>query len=472
MRRKAKCIAKQLLNNNRRGHQKLSDALLGGEMKRKTSLLEGNIYKRIIGFTAPLIVGNLFQQLYNIVDSIIVGNFAGSNALGAVGACDAPVNIALGVCVGISAGAGVLISQSYGAKKYDKVEKLLDNIVMLSILTGVVLTLLCWVFAFLYIHISRLPIEVSGLAKIYLLIYYSGMFFFVGFNMMSGILNAVGYSRKSLEYLSVSSVMNIFLDVIFVVLFDMGVAGVALGTVLSEILVFFLTLRYLVCCNEVYAIRLNRLKIDLGLIKAIIRMSVPVGMQNIVRAFANMIIQIGINGYGTAAIAGYAIYLKIDTINWLPAMSLGVAATTFTAQNIGAGYLQRAKQGIKGAIVISCIYTFAMTILLLCFSQSIFLIFTKESAVIHHAQIALYVFTPFYALYYVMQILCGELSGKGKTTLSMLVCVFSLCVFRVLWMFMIELMNASFFWLMVGYPISWGIGMLIATVFIKREVTE
>ena len=224
MRRKAKCIAKQLLNNNRRGHQKLSDALLGGEMKRKTSLLEGNIYKRIIGFTAPLIVGNLFQQLYNIVDSIIVGNFAGSNALGAVGACDAPVNIALGVCVGISAGAGVLISQSYGAKKYDKVEKLLDNIVMLSILTGVVLTLLCWVFAFLYIHISRLPIEVSGLAKIYLLIYYSGMFFFVGFNMMSGILNAVGYSRKSLEYLSVSSVMNIFLDVIFVVLFDMGVA--------------------------------------------------------------------------------------------------------------------------------------------------------------------------------------------------------------------------------------------------------
>mgnify|MGYP000270176783 FL=1 len=205
-------------------------------------------------------------------------------ALGAVGACDAPVNIALGVCVGISAGAGVLISQSYGAKKYDKVEKLLDNIVMLSILTGVVLTLLCLVFAFLYIHISRLPIEVSGLAKIYLLIYYSGMFFFVGFNMMSGILNAVGYSRKSLEYLSVSSVVNIFLDVIFVVLFDMGVAGVALGTVLSEILVFFLTLRYLVCCNEVYAIRLNRLQIDLGLIKAIIRMSVPVGMQNIVRA--------------------------------------------------------------------------------------------------------------------------------------------------------------------------------------------
>lgn len=437
-------------------------------MNSNVSMTEGRIWSQIIRFTIPLILGNIFQQLYSTFDSIIVGNYIGSKALAAIGACDPAISIMLGLCVGLSAGTGVLVSHYYGAKDYQTLTCAIQCIVVLGVAAGVILTALGLCFVPFYIRIVNFPSEVKNYANIYLIIYLGGMFFRVIYNMLSGIMNAVGNSKRTLIYLSITSVLNIILDLFFVVGFHWGIAGAAVATVLSEAISMFLVFCYLYRTRDVYRIILKNVRLNKYLCKELIRKSIPTGLQNVVRAFANMIVQISINSFGTAAIAGYAIYIKVDSLNWLPSMSMGITAATFAGQNFGAKQYGRIRKGIKAQVLISIIYTTITGIFLLAFSEEIIGIFTNDVEAISYGVEALWWFTPFYAFYAIMMIFTGTLAGVGNTFQSMLVNFYSLCVFRIIGTVIVNMMLPTFSGIMALYPLSWIVGVVLGGIWLKK----
>jgi putative MATE family efflux protein len=437
-------------------------------MDKNISMTEGNIWKQLITFSIPLILGNAFQQLYNTIDSIIVGNFVGSNELAAIGACDPAINIVLGFSVGLSAGAGVIVSNYYGAENLKGIKKAVHCIMALSVVAGGVLTIFSFFLLPVFMKYSGLPDEVRKKAFIYLMIYCFGIFFQVVFNMLSGIMNAVGNSKRTLIYLSMCSVINIIFDLLLVICFRMGIVGVAIGTVISEAASCMMAFLFMIRSKSIYKINVKEIRLHKNLTSYLIKISVPTGMQNVVRAFANMIVQMSINHCGTAAIAGYAIYLRIDGFNWLPAMSLGVAAATFAGQNMGAKKSDRIRKGILVEVAISIIYTTCSAIVLLWFEKQILSIFTSDKEVIFNGGLALRWFTPFYFLYAILMALSGTLRGIGKAFDSMMVSILSLCVFRVIAIAFINMFSYGFTQILVIYPLSWLVGTGIAVIYLKK----
>lgn len=439
-------------------------------MDKKVSMTEGTIWRQIVKFTLPLIGGNLLQQLYSAFDSIIVGRYIGSAALAAIGACDPAINILLGLCVGLAAGTGVLVSRHYGAKDYESLKITVQSIVFLSGIIGILLTILGMLFVPVYVKILKFPADVKDYAFLYLIIYFAGMIFRVVFNMLSGVMNAVGNSRRTLVYLSITSLLNIVLDYLFIAVFQWGIAGAAVATVLSEGISAALVFRFLCRIKDVYKIELDGMKLRKNICTELIRISMPTGMQNVVRAFANMVVQISINSFGTAAIAGYAIYLKIDMINWLPAMSLGITATTFAGQNMGAKQYKRIQSGVKSQVLLSVIYTAFTAVFLLGFSENLLGIFTNDLEVIRYGKEAIWWFTPFYAAYASMMVFSGTLCGMGKTFHSMLVNFYSLCVFRIVGSIVVNMGEPTFAKIMAIYPLSWFLGVGLGAFWLKTKM--
>ena len=306
-------------------------------MNKQTMMTEGVILKKILLFSIPLILGNLFQQLYNTVDSIIVGNYIGSNALAAVGSSGAFIFLLIGFSTGTSAGAGVVISQAYGAQDEEKVHKSVHPTMAIAIVLGIAITIAGILLAPVVHTIMGTPAEVYDDAVTYLRVYFGGMFFSILYNMAAGILNAVGNSKRSLIYLMIAAFSNIFLDLFFVVVLKMGIVGVALATNISQFLSCVFIIGYLLKTKEAYKLKIRDIRFYDHFAKKIINLGLPTGIQNIVISVSNVIIQSGINSFGTVVMAGFASYVKIDGFNILPVMSFGMAATTFTGQNIGAG---------------------------------------------------------------------------------------------------------------------------------------
>jgi len=261
-------------------------------MNKKTMMTEGAIWKKILLFSIPLILGNLFQQLYNTVDSIIVGNYIGSHALAAVGSGSSFINLLIGFCVGASAGAGVVISQAYGAQDKERVHKAVHTTIAIAIVCGIVVTIAGIVLAPVVHNVMNTPGEVYKDAVAYLRVYFGGMLFSVVYNLAAGILNAVGNSRRSLIYLMVAAFSNIILDLFFVVVLKMGVVGVALATDISQFLSCIFIIGYLMKTNEVYKLKIREIRFYDGLVSKIVKIGLPTGIQNIVIALSNVIIQV------------------------------------------------------------------------------------------------------------------------------------------------------------------------------------
>lgn len=434
-------------------------------MEKTTIMTEGSIWKKLLMYSIPLILGNLFQQLYNTVDSIIVGNYIGSEALAAVGSSGSIINLLIGFCVGASAGAGVVIAQFFGAQDKEGVRKAVHTTLAIAIAAGVVMTVVGILLVPFLLRAMGTPEEVFGQAVTYLQVYFGGIFFSVIYNMSAGVLNAVGNSRRSLIYLMIAAVSNIFLDLLLVVVLKMGIVGAALATDISQLLSCIFILLFLTRSQEIYRVRLREIRFYERMPSKIIKIGLPTGIQHVVISFSNVLVQSSVNSFGAAAMAGFAAYIKIDGFNILPVMSFSTAATTFTGQNIGAGKYDRVKRGMYVSLAMGIIYTIATGILLLIFAPQVIGVFTDNQEVVTYGVYIMKFFCPFYWSLAILHVLSGTIRGTGHTLEPMLVILFSLCVFRVIWITAALSIAHQFSYVMVVYPLSWMVGMILILLY-------
>lgn len=430
-------------------------------------MTEGNIWKLLIIFSIPLILGNLLQQMYNTADSIIVGNFVGSNGLAAVGSGTALINLIIAFSQGAAVGAGVIVSQSLGARDKQKTTLAVHTAMCIAIILGVILSAIGVILSRDLLVWMKTPKSVLKDSVLYLQIYCGGLIFNVIYNMATGILNAAGNSKRPLIYLAIASVTNIILDLVFIKALKWGVKGAAIATDISQALSCILAVGYLLRVNSDYKLIIKELKIHGNTAKQIIRVGLPTAIQNMVISFSNVLVQSSVNSYGATAMAGYAAYLKIDGFNILPVLSISMAVTTFTGQNVGAKKPDRVKKGMWNALIMGVIYTVIIGAVLLLTSHTVLGLFTKDNDVITYGQLAMKYFCPFYFLLGILNILAGTVRGAGKGVPPMLILLFSMCIFRILWIKIALPFYSTIDGVFILYPISWLVGMILMIIYTK-----
>lgn len=430
-------------------------------------MTEGNIWKLLIIFSIPLILGNLLQQMYNTADSIIVGNFVGSNGLAAVGSGTALINLIIAFSQGAAVGAGVIVSQNLGARDKQKTKLAVHTAMCIAIILGVILSAIGVIFSRDLLVWMKTPKSVLKDSVLYLKIYCGGLIFNVIYNMATGILNAAGNSKRPLIYLAIASVTNIILDLVFIKALKWGVKGAAIATDISQALSCVLAVGYLLRVNSDYKLIVKELKIHGNTAKQIIRVGLPTAIQNMVISFSNVLVQSSVNSYGATAMAGYAAYLKIDGFNILPVLSISMAVTTFTGQNVGAKKPDRIKKGMWTALIMGVVYTVIIGVVILLTSHTVLGLFTKDNEVITYGQLAMKYFCPFYFLLGILNILAGTVRGAGKGVPPMLILLFSMCIFRILWIKIALPFYSTIDGVFILYPISWFVGMVLMIIYTK-----
>ena len=421
-------------------------------------MTEGSIVKSLLLFALPLIFGNLLQQLYNTADSIIVGNFVGANALAAVGSSGSPIYLLIGFSQGLAVGAGVVVSQFLGAKDHREAQEAVHTSLAIAAILGVVLTvggilvcrsLLVWM---------NTPAEVLEDAVTYMRIYFGGVLFSVIYNMAAGILNAAGNSQRSLIYLGCASITNIILDLVLIAGLRMGVEGAAIATDISQLVSCVLSLRFLIKSTDDCRVIPREIRLHKKMAARIIRVGLPTGIQNMVISFSNVLVQASVNSYGSAAMAGFAAYMKIDGFNILPVSSISMAATTFVGQNYGAGRLDRVKKGTWVTLAMGLVYTLATGALLLLGQDVIMHLFTNDETVVFFGEAAMHWFCPFYFLLSILHGLAGAVRGTGASVPPMVVLLVSLCLFRIVWIQWVLPLFSGIEGVFILYPVSWALG--------------
>lgn len=431
----------------------------------KNLMTEGNIWRKIIFFSIPMILGNLLQQMYNAVDSVIVGNYVGSNALAAVGSSTSIINLLIAFSMGASAGAGVVVSQFIGAGNKKGVKISVHTALAIAIILGIILTAAGIIFTPTILKWMRTPEEVMRESVVYLRLYSAGLLFSVVYNMAAGILNAVGDSKRPLIYLGSASFLNIVLDIILINWMKMGIAGAAIATNISQILSCILILVFLSKVPENYQLKFREIKIYKKMAGRIIKIGLPTAIQNTVISFSNILVQSSVNTFGAKAMAGFGAYLKLDGFNILPILSFSMAVTTFTGQNYGAGKTDRLKKGMWAVVIMGVVYTLALGAIILMFSDFFMGIFTQDKEVMYYGIKAMKYFCPFYFLLSIMHGLGGTIRGTGKTVPPMVILLISLCLFRIVWIqFIVPKFNTiDIIYLL--YPVSWFVGMVLMVLY-------
>ena len=431
----------------------------------KNLMTEGNIWRKIIFFSIPMILGNLLQQMYNAVDSVIVGNYVGSNALAAVGSSTSIINLLIAFSMGASAGAGVVVSQFIGAGNKKGVKISVHTALAIAIILGIILTAAGIIFTPTILKWMRTPEEVMRESVVYLRLYSAGLLFSVIYNMAAGILNAVGDSKRPLIYLGSASFLNIVLDIILINWMKMGIAGAAIATNISQILSCILILVFLSKVPENYQLKFREIKIYKKMAGRIIKIGLPTAIQNTVISFSNILVQSSVNTFGAKAMAGFGAYLKLDGFNILPILSFSMAVTTFTGQNYGAGKTDRLKKGMWVVVIMGVVYTLALGAIILMFSDFFMGIFTQDKEVMYYGIKAMKYFCPFYFLLSIMHGLGGTIRGTGKTVPPMVILLISLCLFRIVWIqFIVPKFNTiDIIYLL--YPVSWFVGMVLMVLY-------
>lgn len=443
-------------------------------LKRKTSsiMTEGVIWKQLVYFAIPLLIGNLFQQLYNTVDSIVVGNFVSKQALAAVGSTGPIINTLVGFFMGLATGASVVISQYYGARD--------NKNLRLAVHTTLIMTfVLCIVFTFAGIAIvpamlrfMKTPDDVFAESAQYLRIYFMGVTGLMIYNIGSGILRAIGDSRRPLYFLCFSSVVNIGLDLLFVLKFRMGIAGVAYATIIAQFASAILVLVVLSNKSEPYGIVWRELRLSKAILKVIVRVGMPAGLQQAVTSFSNVFVQSYINAFGSSCMAGWTSYAKIDQFVMLPMQSLSLASTTFVGQNLGAHQLDRAKKGMRTSLSIAIGSTVFLAILLNIFASQLLQLFNQEPDVLRYGLIFVRFMSPFYVLCCWNQIFSGALRGAGDSTGPMVILLASFVVFRQIYLFVASQLFHSIYVTALAYPMGWLLCSVLVYIRYRRGKWE
>ena len=437
-------------------------------LHKDVNMTEGVIWKQLLWFALPLLVGNLFQQLYNTVDSIVVGNFVGKEALAAVGSSASIINTLIGFFSGMATGAGVVISQYFGARDDENVQTAVHTTIALTFVLSVVFTILGVVLVQPMLHLMGTPDDVMPEATTYLTIYFAGVSGLMFYNMGAGILRAVGDSRRPLYFLIVSAVMNIVLDLVFVVVFRWGVAGVAYATIISQFASAILTMWTLTRETASYKIIWRRVRLTSWMLGKIVRIGLPSALQMAITAFSNVFVQSYINEFGSSCMAGWSSYGKIDKFCMLPIQSVSLSITTFVGQNVGANQVERAKRGSTVAFIMSLIMTIIIMIPIMIFATPLVALFNQEPEVLDYGTLFLRMMMPFFLCQCANQVYAGSLRGVGNTKAPMIIMMSCFIVFRQIYLFIISRLTESVIWVALGYPFGWILCSFIIYIYYKR----
>lgn len=423
--------------------------------KKEYSLTEGPIGKSLLFFAIPIMLSNLLQQLYNAVDSSIVGRFAGSMPLAAVGSSGALINLLVGFFLGISTGTSVIFAKYYGAKDENKLLKTMNTSIILSLIAGIIITLVGMIYTGKLLVLMNCPEDVIGLSSTYLRVYFIGIIGMMVYNVGAGIIRARGDSKKPLYYLVFSGILNLVLDILFVAVLKWGVQGAALATVIAQYFSAVLVVMNLIRIPESYKLKITNITFDKETAAEIIKISIPCGLQSAMFNISNMLVQIKINGFGSIAMAGSAAYEKIDSFLYVPMMAFGLAISTFVGQNIGAGKHDRIKKGVNICLKYSIIITIIMSSIVLLLGNQFLNLFTSSVEVKNMGLIMMYVLAPFSFTHCFTEVLAGAIRGAGLAFQTMIITLVCICVFRIIWlMSLLSFINdiRIVYWC---YPVSW-----------------
>lgn len=426
------------------------------KVRYDVDMTTGNTTHHLISFALPLLAGNLFQQLYNMVDTWVVGNFVSNEAFSAVGTVTPIINTLIGFFLGLSSGAGVVISQYYGAHRFDKVHDAVHTSLVLTLLMSVVFTFAGIAMTPAMLGLMKTPAEVAPDQTAYLTIYFAGITGLLFYNMGSGILRAVGDSQRPFYFLVVSAVLNTGLDLLFVLKFGMGVEGVAYATIIAQFVSAVLTIWVLMRYDGCIRVVLRDLKMHRDMLRSIISVGIPAALQMAVTAFSNVFVQGYINHFGADCMSGWTAYTKLDQLMILPVQSLSMASTTFVGQNLGVGDVPRAKGGVRRALGLSVAVTAGLLIPVLVFAPQLTAFFNSKAEVVAYGTLLLRLLSPFYLLFCFNQIYSGALRGAGNSRVPMVIMLGSFVVFRQIYLYVVANFVANeIVPIAMSYPAGW-----------------
>ncbi|MBQ9301277.1 MAG: MATE family efflux transporter [Clostridia bacterium] len=444
-------------------------AAIWNKKQRKDSdgygITEGVIWKQLLKFFFPILLGTFFQQLYNTADAIIVGKFVGKEALAAVGGGTGTlINLIVGFFVGLSSGATVILSQFYGARNHQQASRTVHTAIAMAVYGGVLLMILGMFASPVILRWMSTPEDVFDLAVTYTRIYFCGMIPSLIYNIGSGVLRAVGDSRRPLYFLIVSCLVNIVLDVALVLGFEMGVAGAALATILSQLCSAVLVIVTLLRSPHPLHLYAKQIRLHGDLLGRVVRIGLPAGLQSVMYSLSNLVIQAAINGFGTNLMAGYTAYSKMDGLFWMTINAFGVSITTFVGMNFGAAQFDRVKKSVRVCLLMAAGGTLALSAFLLLLGKPLFRLFTNEEVVIAQGLIVQRFLVPTFITYVCIEVFSGALRGAGDSLMPMIMTLLGVCVLRVVWVKLVAPVRPdSFLFMLACYPISW---MLTSVLFV------
>ena len=433
------------------------------------SITEGVIWQQLLLFFFPILFGTFFQQLYNTVDAIVVGNFVGKEALAAVGGSTGTfINLLVGFFVGLSSGATVIISQYYGAEDNGRVSEAVHTSIALAIAGGAVMTAIGIAISRVSLEAMNTPADIMDPSLIYMRIYFLGTIPSMIYNMGSGILRAVGDSKRPLYFLIASCFINIVLDLFFVVVLQMGVAGAAIATILSQTLSALMTVIALMKTSNSYRLILSRIRFHKVHLINIVKIGLPAGLQSAMYSISNLLIQSSINAFGTDTVAAWTAFGKVDSFYWLVSGAFGVSITTFVSQNFGARKYDRVKKGVLVCLALAAVTSVLLSFIVVAFGGTILLLFTRDAEVISICEGIIRLVAPTYITYICIEILSGTCRGCGDSFIPMILTCFGVCVLRIVWIFVAVPLRNDISTVVFSYPLTWTITSVLFILYYKK----
>lgn len=432
--------------------------------KQPVSLTQGPIAKGLIAFAFPIFLSNLFQQLYNSIDAAVVGTYAGDAALAAVGSTGSLINLLIGLFLGLATGAGILYAMHFGAGDWQGLKKLIDGAMFLAVATGLVISVLGFIFSRQMLVWVSTPDDVIDLSTTYLRIYLAGTIITMVYNVGAGLLRAEGDSKRPLLYLVAGGLTNLVLDLLFVAVFDMGVAGAALATVIAQLVSAVLVVWRLMRLDERYRFRPFHMTLDKLTLWDLTRISVPCGLQSSMFNIANLLVQAYINSFGSVTMAGCAAYSKIDGFIYMPTSALSLALSTYVGQNIGAGLYSRIAKGIRTALFSALALVIVMSGCVLLFCNQLIGLFTTEPEAQAVALQQMWYLAPFAWIFVFSDVLGGAIRGAGDAMKVTIVSASCICVFRVVFLVVLLHFFHDIRIVFSCYPISWCLSSITMTL--------
>lgn len=429
-------------------------------------ITEGPIWRSLMEFFLPIWLGTFFQQFYNTADAMIVGNFVGTGALAAVGATSVIINLLVGFFTGLSSGASVVISQHFGAGDRKVVSRSVHTAMLLAAFGGLAITVIGIALSSVSLRLMNTPADVLADSTVYMRVYYLGMIPLMIYNMGTSALRAIGDSRRPVYFLIISAISNILLDLLFVAVIPMGVAGAALATVLSEVIAAALVLLCLITAHgKAWQLHREDLHMDRRQLREILRLGLPAGLQSVLYTVSNMVIQASINSFGTETVAAWTVYGKLDFLYWMTVNAMGLSITTFAGQNFGAKCYKRMKRGALVALGMTAGLTLIIGSLMLLLANPLLRLFTSDAAVIEIALRVIRFMVPTYITYICVEIFSGTIRGAGDAVIPTVLTCFGVCALRVLWIFLAVPASHTLKTVVLSYPITWSFTSILFVLY-------